>query len=49
MDFIFLYMLKIEKEKIENDISNFIKWLYNGYEDDKIGLKRKYEKSLLFV
>jgi len=31
------------------DISNFIKWLYSGYEKDNIGLWRKYEKSLLFI
>lgn len=29
-------------------ISDFSKWLYNGYEIDKIGLSRKYYKSLLF-
>lgn len=26
----------------------FINWLYSGYEVDNIGMKRKYEKSLIF-
>jgi hypothetical protein len=33
-----------QRQKIE-DLS---KWLYDGYEIDKIGLSRKYNKSLLF-
>jgi hypothetical protein len=33
-----------QRQKIE-DLS---KWLYDGYEIDKIGLPRKYNKSLLF-
>ena len=31
-----------------NQISRLIEWLYEGYEYDKIGFTRKYEKSLLF-
>lgn len=27
---------------------DFSKWLYSGYEEDRIGLYRKYQKSLLF-
>lgn len=30
-------------------IFEFSKWLYDGYENDKIGLKRKYDKSILFI
>ena len=29
-------------------ISDFSNWLYDGYESDKIGLSRKYNKSILF-
>jgi hypothetical protein len=30
-------------------IVNFCSWLYDGYENDKIGLQRKYNKSLFFI
>ena len=30
-------------------IEVMINWLYDGYEEDLIGLKRKYYKSLLFL
>jgi hypothetical protein len=29
-------------------VLKLIEWLYEGYDNDKIGLKRKFEKSLLF-
>ena len=38
-------MLRITGRK---QVLKMIEWLYDGYEIDKIGLKRKYEKSCLF-
>lgn len=38
-------MLRITGRK---QVLKMIEWLYEGYETDKIGLKRKYEKSCLF-
>lgn len=32
-----------------NMISDFSRWLYDGYDSDRIGLSRKYYKSLLFL